>query len=109
MIEHALQNLPPRSKLEWVVWKDACADSSRVSVDSIQDVRLVTNTNLGWAIHEDDERLVLAHGMSTSGEIDHFVIPTNCIVERKPLFARAPSKGKAGRAQAKSRQEGATE
>lgn len=88
MIEHI--TLPPRTKLEWIVWKDACADSSRVAVDSIKDVRLVTNTNLGWVIHEDAERVVLAHGISTSGEIDHFVIPLNCIVERKPLFAGKP-------------------
>jgi hypothetical protein len=79
--------LPPKNRIEWIIWKDACADSSRVAVDSIKDVRLVTNANIGWAIHEDDERIVFAHGQSTGGEIDHFVIPTNCVIERRSVVA----------------------
>jgi hypothetical protein len=66
----------------WVVWKDACADSSRVHIDSVNDCSLVTNSNLGFIMHENDERIILVHGLSTGGEVDYFAIPTNCIVEK---------------------------
>ena len=66
----------------WIVWKDACGDSSRVHIDSVQDCSLVTNANIGFIMHETDERVILVHGLSTGGEVDYFAIPTNCIVER---------------------------
>jgi hypothetical protein len=75
--------LPDRKELVWIVWKDACDSSSRVHVDSIKDVQLVCNANLGWILDENEERVVLGHGLSTSGEIDHFVIPANCIIRRE--------------------------
>ena len=82
---------PKKNQLEWIVWKDACADSSRAHLDSIKDVQLVTNANVGWVFDENDERIVLAHGWSTSGEVDHFVIPTSCVVERQKVVSqRAP-------------------
>lgn len=84
--------LPPKAKPEWIVWKDACGDSTRTHVDSIKLAQLVTNTNLGWVIDEDEERIVLAHGTSTSGEVDHLVIPTNCVVSRHKVGERKPRK-----------------
>ena len=66
----------------WVIWKDACSDSARVHIDSVADCSLVTNSNLGFIIHENSERIILVHGVSTGGEIDYFAIPTNCVVER---------------------------
>ena len=83
---------PPKVKLEWIVWKDACGDSSRAHVDSIKQAQLVTNCNVGWVIDEDADRIVLCHGNSTSGELDHFVIPTNCVVLRE-VIGRRKQKG----------------
>jgi hypothetical protein len=60
--------LPDRKELVWIVWKDACDSSSRVHVDSIKDVQLVCNANIGWILDENEERVVLGHGLSTSGE-----------------------------------------
>lgn len=71
-----------RSEVEFVVWKDAMGSSSRATLDALKQVSLAVNTNLGWVVSENDERIVLAHGVSDTGEIDHFVIPVNCIVER---------------------------
>ncbi|MGH7194627.1 MAG: hypothetical protein ACREJM_14005 [Candidatus Saccharimonadales bacterium] len=93
MADHKdLDQLPSKNRLEWVIWKDACNASCRVGVDAVKDVQLVTNANLGWVIHENAERLVLAHGQSTSGEIDHFVIPVNCILERRKVCPPAKRK-----------------
>lgn len=87
--------LPRKNQIEWIVWRDACADSMRSHLDSVNELRLVTNANVGWVLDENEERIVLAHGQSTSGEIDHFVIPTNSIVERVRIVA--PRDGKRGR------------
>ena len=86
------RNLLDGSKeLVWIVWKDACGDSSRVHIDSVADCSLVTNSNLGFIMHENDERIILVHGLSTGGEVDYFAIPTNCIVER--IHLNKPGKG----------------
>ena len=79
-----------RMEVVWIVWKDACGDSARVQIDSVKDCSLVTNTNLGWIIHENEERVILAHGVSTGGEIDYFAIPSNCIVDR--IYLSKPRK-----------------
>ena len=58
---------------------------TRQKREDARNAQLVLNTNLGWIIDENAERVVLAHGTSTSGETDHFLIPVNCIVARIPL------------------------
>lgn len=78
---------PPKSQLVWIVWQDAVAESTRSHVDELKDCKLVRNTNLGWIEHENEERIVLTHGFSTSGERDHFVIPKRDILERIPVVA----------------------
>lgn len=77
-----------KNELLFVKWKDAVGDSSRAHRDDVKNASLVTNTNIGWILHEDEERIVLAHGCSTSGEIDHFVIPKGDIVERTYVIKR---------------------
>ena len=64
--------ISPDEDIVWIIWKD----------DSVQDCSLVTNVNVGFIMHETDERVILVHGLSTGGEVDYFAIPTNCIVER---------------------------
>lgn len=73
----------PESQLEIVQWHDAVGDSTRTHYESIDDIRLARNTNIGWVIREDDELIVLAHGKSDTGEADHLVIPVSCILDRK--------------------------
>jgi hypothetical protein len=80
--------LPDKKELVWITWKDAVNTSSRVHWESLKDQCLVCNSNVGWIVHETDERIVLAHGVSTSGEVDHFVIPVADIVTREPITAR---------------------
>ncbi|MCA9248955.1 MAG: hypothetical protein KDA42_17635 [Planctomycetales bacterium] len=83
--------LPRKNQLEWIVWHDACADSLRAQVDMLSDLRLATNANVGWVIDEDDHRIILAHGQSTSGEVDYFAIPVANVLERNRII---PSKGR---------------
>ncbi len=72
----------PSVQLEWITWKDAVGSSSRAQADGLKQVTLAINTNIGWVAHETDELVVLAHGISDTGEVDHFAIPKSCIVER---------------------------
>lgn len=67
--------------LVWVVWKDAVNQSARAIPEDLAAVGLATNTNLGWIVHRNSERIVLAHGVSGTREVDHFAIPYNCIIQ----------------------------
>ena len=79
-----------KNDVVFIAWHDACCETSRVHQDAIDEVGLVTNTNIGWIAHENERRIVLAHGVSTGGEIDHLAIPTASIISRVPLMP--PSK-----------------
>jgi hypothetical protein len=80
-------DLPCRKNgLVWIRWRDAVGNSTRTQVEDAAHAQLAINTNLGWILHENGDRLVLAHGVSSSGEVDHFVIPIACIVERRPVL-----------------------
>lgn len=74
---------PNRKELVYITWRDAVSESSRAHIDDIKSAKLAVNVNLGWILDEDEERIVLAHGFSTTGEIDHFTIPVGDIVERE--------------------------
>ena len=76
----------------WIRWRDAVGNSTRAQVEDAANAQLALNTNIGWVLHENAERLVLAHGVSSTGEVDHFVIPIACIVERRPVVP--PRSGK---------------
>lgn len=82
-----------KSAIEFVVWKDAVGESTRADETALKNASLAVNTNLGWVLTENDELIVLAHGTSSSGEVDHFVIPKNCIVERLSLVKRKVPSG----------------
>lgn len=82
----------PRA-LKWIAWRDAVNESARVHPEALEGLQLAVNRNVGWVVHEDAARLVLAHGYSTSGELDVFVIPVNAILHRQSisdLFPEAP-------------------
>jgi hypothetical protein len=65
-----------------------------MQADDAAQWRLATNTNVGWILNEDESRVVMAHGVSTSGEVDVFSIPTVNIIERVPLISsRKSSRG----------------
>ena len=76
-------NKPPPRKLVYITWLDAVGDSSREQESSLKDIELATNVNLGWVSHEDAKRIVLAHGWSTTGEVDYVAIPKNCVVSQE--------------------------
>ena len=85
-------NLPCEAEqIEFVIWRDAVDMSSRAHIAELDKLRCACIINLGWAIHENDDRVVFAHGTSDTGEVDHFVIPRSCIIKRVPMF---PSKRK---------------
>lgn len=86
---------PNKKELVWVTWRDAESSSTRTHVEDLADVRLSRNVNLGWVIHENDKRIVLAHGFCTSGEVDHFAIPRGDI-ESIELAAVPQRKAKNG-------------
>lgn len=83
---------PHKKDLVWVTWRDAESSSTRTHVEDLADVRLSRNVNLGWVIHENERRIVLAHGFCTSGEVDHFAIPKGDIEDIE--YAARPAKRK---------------
>ena len=75
-------------QVEFIIWRDAVNMSTRSHVAELDKVRCAHNTNLGWVMNENADRVVLAHGISDTGEVDHFVIPKNCIIERVPIISK---------------------
>lgn len=73
---------PTASDLVGILWLDACNESTRTDESDLAKVKLAENFNVGWIVHEDSNRLVLAHGSSSSGEVDHFTIPVGNIIDR---------------------------
>ena len=88
---------PLDQQLGWIKWRDAVGVQTRFDGESIANLSLVINTNLGWIGHENEERVVLVSGISTSGEVDALVIPTHDIVERIPATLEPKKKKKKGR------------
>ena len=79
-------NLPcKKNELVWIRWIDASGESCRVHVDDLANLHSEINTNLGWVVAENDQVLRLAHGISTTGEVDCFKVPVANIVERIPV------------------------
>jgi hypothetical protein len=79
-----LMRRPDKRKLVWVTWHDAVAETSRAHEDDLAERSLTTNVNLGWIAHQDAKRMVLAHGYSCTGEIDHFTIPMGDVLSIDP-------------------------
>ena len=86
-----------KRELVWIKWKDAVGTWSRFDGESLASLALVTNTYVGWIAHENEDRVVLVAGISTSGEVDALVIPTHDIIERIPVSRDDNKKKKSGR------------
>lgn len=83
-----MTELPAKKKqLTWIVWRDAIGQSVRTDGDALKSVTLATNCNLGWIVDENEDRVVLANGHSTSGELDTMAIDTRTIIERIPVVS----------------------
>ena len=81
-------------QVEFIIWRDAVNMSTRSHVAELDKVRCAHNTNLGWVVSENTDRVVLAHGISDTGEVDHFVIPQSCIIKRVPIIPNKRKKYK---------------
>lgn len=77
-----------KEKIVIIWWWDAVSSSSRVQMDETGSLKLAQNCNIGWIAQEDDERIVLCHGKSTTGEVDHFLIPKPNIIKRVTVCPR---------------------
>ena len=78
--------LPCRqSEVVFVVWEDAVSEWTRGDFHAAAELQLARNTSLGWIVHENERRIVLCNGTSTSGEMDHLLIPVPNIVARIPV------------------------
>ena len=77
-----------KTDVEFIVWKDAVSQWTRGQVEEAAELALATNINVGWVIHENAERIVFSNGTSSTGEMDHLVIPTANVVERIKLRKR---------------------
>jgi len=77
----------PGKPLVQITWFDACSDSARMhhDVETVVNYVLPTMHNVGYILHENDVRVMLAHGKGSSGEIDFFAIPVSCIIDRVEL------------------------
>lgn len=84
-----------KHELVYIIWEDACQQSSRADLETLKNITIATNENLGWVAHENESRVILAHGKSTTGEIDYFTIPTKNIVERRVVIPKRVKKTKA--------------
>ena len=81
-----MHTLPCRkSDVEFVVWKDAVSQWTRGQQSEAAELGLATNINVGWVVDESDERIVFCNGTSSTGEMDHLVIPTANVIQRIPL------------------------
>ena len=65
-----------------IVWEDAVGGNDRIYPENAPTLKLAINCNYGWIAHENNERIILAHGFGTTSEIDYTLIPTNSILER---------------------------
>lgn len=63
-----------------VKWYDAYVN--RDYIGNISDCDLAVNSNVGWILDENDSRVVIASGFSSTSEVDVVVIPTSLIIER---------------------------
>ncbi len=81
---------PPATthQLVWVTWRDAVNQSARIHADDWANVSIVQNKNLGWIVDQNADRLLLCHGVSSSGEFDCFAIPTENVVAVEPLVKK---------------------
>lgn len=66
-----------------VLWRDAAGTSFRAYLDDLEKIKPYINTNIGWLVDKNDDRLILAHGYSETGEVDVFTIPSESVVEIK--------------------------
>lgn len=95
-------SLPCRkSELIWLRWIDASGESCRVHVDDVHNLHSEVNTNVGWVVAENDSVLRLAHGNSTTGELDVLKVPLINILERIPIIT--PRKKKDGKAKGEAK------
>ncbi len=89
-----MTKLPCRkTQVEFVIWRDAVSEWTRGQVEDAAKLQLATNVNIGWVVHENGDRIVFCNGTSSSGEMDHLVIPTANVIERIPLVRRRVKKG----------------
>jgi len=77
-----------KSEVEFIVWKDAVSQWSRGQLEEAAALALAQNVNVGWVVHENEDRIVFCNGTSSTGEMDHLVIPTPNVVQRIRLRAR---------------------
>jgi hypothetical protein len=75
------------TQLVWVTWRGALG-GERIHRDDITRAGPAVNTNLGWIEHENDERIVLCHGFSNTGDYEYTQIPISDIIERIPVASR---------------------
>jgi len=80
----------PGKKKDIIViwWYDAVSMPSREQTDAVNNLQLAVNCNIGWIMHENELRIVLCHGNSNTGELDHYLIPTANIMKRKLIFPK---------------------
>jgi hypothetical protein len=70
-------------KLVVVTWRDAVTNGGWHSLDELGYLRPATVKSVGYLVHHDDERLILAHGLSGDGEeqegLGHTCIPASWV------------------------------
>ena len=80
------------TELVWIEWWDACA--GRHPTSSLAKADLARMFNIGWIIHEDRKRIVLAHSLGDSDEYDTMRISKRQIIRRIPVRRSAKARRK---------------
>jgi hypothetical protein len=85
----------PCNKSDFVIvwWDDAISETVRMQPEEVANAQLAVNWNVGWIVHENEKRVMLIHGGSSSGEVDVFQIAKADILEIVPLIPKRRKKG----------------
>lgn len=84
-------------KILYVIWLDHCSVSSWMDrEEAIKTADMAEIHTVGWLIHEDKDKLVLALNIDSSNDnvSDAITIYKKCITERIEVVAKKTKKGK---------------
>ena len=77
-------------KLVAVKWEDIVVQNGWADLEELKDLLPHEVTSIGFVIYQDDDRIILVHGLSATQGNPASVIPMGCVLSITP-FAGDPS------------------
>ncbi len=74
-------------KAELITWQDAVSEDEWEDIEKAKDLELHTIFTLGFLLHEDDCKIILAHNWDSDreGVSQHIAIPKGWILDRREI------------------------